>query len=322
MKRSHKLEKMAAVYDEEILPLWTQRFGRMVLRDLELPPKSMVLDVGCATGHVALEILRKTEDGRVIALDSHGPLLDVARRKAGDLSHRRIFFRTEQFKDRLSFADDVFNLAYSNARLHEFADPAVLVREFARITRPGGRVILTLPLRGTWDEFYDIYREVLTKHDKSDMLTKLEETIERLPTPDQAMGWLTDAGLQEADLEVEEFQLLFKSSREFFFAPVIEYGPLSTWKEIAGRGEDMQQVFWHIKEAIDTYFAGRAFQVTVKAACLRGVRAEVATEATPVLAGEELVVVEEAGAAQLGHSLSSSGIVAKRDKLISDEDDE
>lgn len=313
---------MAAVYDEEILPIWTQRFARMVLRDLELPPKSMVLDVGCATGHVALEVLRKTEDGRVIALDSHGPLLDVARRKAGDLSHRRIFFRTEHFKDRLSFADDVFDLTYSNARLQEFADAAAVVREFARVTRPGGRVIVTLPLRGTWDEFYDIYREVLTKHDKGEMLVRLEESIERLPSPEQAMGWLADAGLQEADLEVEEFQLLFKSSREFFFAPVIEYGPLSTWKEIAGRGEDMQQVFWHIKEAIDTYFSGRAFQVTVKAACLRGVRPEAASEVTSEMATDVLEMVEEIGAGQLGGVFSSIGIGVKREKLIAEEDDE
>src|SRR5262249_8000005 len=71
-------------------------------------------------------------------------------------------------------------------------------------------------------------------------------------------------------LEYEEFALLFKSSREFFFAPVIEYGPLAEWKEIAGEGQEMQDVFWYIKEAIDAYFDGRPFQATVKAGCLIG----------------------------------------------------
>ena len=73
---------------------------------------------------------------------------------------------------------------------------------------------------------------------------------------------------------VEEFSLLFKSSREFFFAPVIEYGPLAEWKEIAGGGQEMQDVFWYIKEAIDAYFDGRPFQVTVKAGCLIGTKHE------------------------------------------------
>jgi hypothetical protein len=71
-------------------------------------------------------------------------------------------------------------------------------------------------------------------------------------------------------LEYEEFSLLFKSSREFFFAPVIEYGPLAEWKDLAGGGQEMQDVFWYIKEAIDAYFDGRPFQVTVKAGCLIG----------------------------------------------------
>jgi hypothetical protein len=78
-------------------------------------------------------------------------------------------------------------------------------------------------------------------------------------------------------LEYEEFTLLFKSSREFFFAPVIEYGPLAEWKEIAGGGQEMQDVFWYIKEAIDAYYDGRPFQVTVKAGCLIGRKMDAAS---------------------------------------------
>jgi hypothetical protein len=81
------------------------------------------------------------------------------------------------------------------------------------------------------------------------------------------------AGLS-GGIEIEEFTLLFKSSREFFFAPVIEYGPLTEWKDIAGSGQEMQDVFWYIKEAIDAYFDGRPFQVTVKAGCILGKKAD------------------------------------------------
>src|SRR5690606_6024036 len=64
--------------------------------------------------------------------------------------------------------------------------------------------------------------------------------------------------------------LLFRSSREFFFAPVVEYGPLAEWKAIAGSGQELQDTFWYIKEAIDAYFGGRAFQVTIKAGLIVG----------------------------------------------------
>jgi hypothetical protein len=69
---------------------------------------------------------------------------------------------------------------------------------------------------------------------------------------------------------VERWELLFKSAREFFFAPVIELGPLSRWKQIAGRGDEMQDIFFFTKEAIDAYFTRSVFSVTVVAGAIKG----------------------------------------------------
>jgi ubiquinone/menaquinone biosynthesis C-methylase UbiE len=270
---------MARVYDEEILPVWSHRFGRMLLRGLSLPAKAMVLDVGCGTGYPALEILEMMDEaGRLIAIDPIGALVDVARKKAGELAGKRIFFRTEPVSSSLAFADEVYDLVVSNLALLERDDRAETVAEFARVTKPGGRVVVTLPLAGTYGEFFDVYREVLTKSDRHDLLERLERHVGRLPEAEQAAGWMERAGLQKVEVETEAFQLLFKSSREFFFAPVIEYGPLNAWKEIAGKGQPMQEVFWQIKEAIDAYFGGRAFEVTVKAGCLRGDKPQVESD--------------------------------------------
>jgi len=58
------------------------------------------------------------------------------------------------------------------------------------------------------------------------------------------------------------------------FLGEIEYGPLADWKVVAGGGQEMQDVFWYIKEAIDAYFDGRPFEVTVRAGCLIGHKGE------------------------------------------------
>lgn len=288
-KRSHRLEKMARVYDDEILPVWSKRFGRMLLRDLRLPPKAMVLDFGCGTGYPALDILDKMDDqGRIIAIDPVGALLDVARKKTGKLSGRRIFFRSEAAKDKLAFADDVYDLVVSNLTLALVDNPEAMVREFARVTAEGGQVVVTLPLCGTFVEFYDIYREVLTKSDRHDVLERLEAYIERTPDAEQVAGWFEKAGLTHLEVERDEFSLLFKSGREFFFAPVIEFGPLRDWKNIAGKGQEMQDIFWNIKEAIDAYFGSRAFGVTVVAGCFRAVKPEAEEQETdPLVADPE-----------------------------------
>jgi ubiquinone/menaquinone biosynthesis C-methylase UbiE len=272
-KRSLKVEKLARIYDDEIAPVWGTRFGRLLLRNLAVPERGQVLDISCGTGYPAIEILRRMSDGsRLIAIDASSAMLDVARKKVADLGplgKKGVFFRTESPLPKLSFADDVYDLVVCNLGLGEMPDVATALRDFARVAKKGGEVRCTLPLAGTFQEFHDIYREVLIKHDKHEALERLDAYIAKYPAPEECTSAMENAGL-DADVEVDEFALLFKSSREFFFAPVIEFGPLADWKDIAGKGQELQDVFWYIKEAIDAYFGGRAFQVTVKAGCLIG----------------------------------------------------
>lgn len=321
MKRTHQEDRYAKIYDAEILPVWSRRFGKLLLRDLALPPKAMVLDVGCGTGYPALEMLAKMDgDGRIIAIDPSSPMLDEARKKAGRLSGKRIFFRSESAAPRLAFADDVYDLVVCNAGLDEFDDPEAAVREFARVTKPSGRVAVTLPLAGTFVEFYDLFREVLGKLDRADAIDRLDAHLTRYPPLEQVEAWFEDAGLVDVKSEWDSFTLLFKSSREFFFAPVIEYGPLAEWKAIAGKGQPMQDCFWHLKSAIDVYFAGRPFAVTINVGMVRG-RKELPTE-KPILLpeGEE----EATGEVQL--ITGDFDIVAEQKKLEQldgvDDDDE
>lgn len=272
-KRSLKQEKLARIYDDQIAPVWGSRFGKMLLRDLTLPERGQILDISCGTGYPLVEVLRrKGESARVIAIDASSAMLEIARKKVADLGalgKRGVFFRTESPLPRLSFADDVYDVVMCNLGLPEMPSAASALADFARVTKVGGEVRCTMPLAGTWAEFHDIYREVLVKHDRHDALDRLDAHLATYPTIEQCTGWLEAAGLT-ATVEVEEFTLLFKSSREFFFAPVVEYGPLPEWKAIAGAGQELQDVFWYIKEAIDAYFGERAFQVTVKAGCLVG----------------------------------------------------
>lgn len=268
-RRAH--EKLAKLHDKEYLPLWSERFGRLFLHHLTLPPKAMVLDVGCGSGYPSLDILRRMdEQSRIIAIDASAPLLDEARTKAGTLSGKRIFFRSEAQLPRLSFADDVYDLVVSNALLHEFEQPRGALQDFIRVAKPGGTVAVTTPLEGTFSEFHDLFREVLVKLDLGEAIDKLDQYLERYPSIDKLEQWGAAAGLVDIRTEQDTFTLLFKSGREFFYAPVIEYGPLSDWKSVVGKGKAMQDVFWELKSAIDAYFGWSAFAVTVNAGCIIG----------------------------------------------------
>lgn len=274
-KRSYAIEKLARIYDDELLPVWGEHFAKMILGSVAIPPKSTVLEVGCATGVVTCELAKRLDErSRLVAIDSAGALLDVARRKLAAQTGKQVFLRTESQLPQLSFTDGVYDVVVSNLAWAECAEPDKALGELVRVCRPGGGVWATVPLVGTWGEFYDIFRDVLVKGDDNHSLTRLNAHLAAWPDAPRVEAWAKSAGLIDVTVDVASFTLLFGSAREFFYAPVVEHGPLSAWKAIAGQGDAMHEAFAGVKESIETYFKMRAFAITVRAGCVSGRKPE------------------------------------------------
>jgi ubiquinone/menaquinone biosynthesis C-methylase UbiE len=97
-----------------------------------------VLDLATGPGYVAA---RAAERGaEPIGMDFAPEMLELARRL-----HPEIEFR-EGDATALDFDDDSFDVVVGNFLMPHLTDLPAAVREFARVTRPGGRVALT-----TWD---------------------------------------------------------------------------------------------------------------------------------------------------------------------------
>jgi ubiquinone/menaquinone biosynthesis C-methylase UbiE len=278
-------DRLAKIFDDEVYPLYAERFADMLLgglapgdgRGMVAPgggdaggaarAQASVLEVGCGAGATTAELLHRLEaECRIVALDGSPALLDRARNRVGhEHAGRRVFFRQHDLASKLPFAEEAFDLVLANLVLGDVPgiDIEATLADYARVTRPGGRVIVTVPLRGTWAELLDLLREVLLRFDRHDGLDALDAYLAAQPEGEAMAQALERAGLTEVDEELRRWELLFRSGREFFYAPVIEHGPLARWKEIAGKGEPMQEVFLALKEAIDTYYVGHAFAVGI-----------------------------------------------------------
>jgi ubiquinone/menaquinone biosynthesis C-methylase UbiE len=267
-----KGERLAKVYDAEILPTYAGRFAALALRALEPRPGARLLEVGCATGDLTMSLARRLDaDSTLAAVEETPALLALARAKViADAGVRGRVSLDAGAPGALSVADAAFDAVVSNLAVAEAPDRAAALSEAVRALRPGGQLVLTLPLRGTWAEFLDIYRDVLRENGRAEALAALDGYVAGLPDGDAAVRLLEDAGLGDVTIAVDRWEILFKSGREFFFAPLIELGPLSRWKQLAGRGDEMQDIFFFTKEAIDTYFKGSPFAVSVVGAAVAG----------------------------------------------------
>jgi malonyl-CoA O-methyltransferase len=97
-----------------------------------------LLDLGTGTGAAAAALKRRFPRTRVVAADISAPMLEVARRRS------RFWRRIEcELADAhaLPFADQSFDLVFSNLML-QWTDPLdVALREIHRVLRPGGLLL-------------------------------------------------------------------------------------------------------------------------------------------------------------------------------------
>jgi SAM-dependent methyltransferase len=261
---------LAEVWDEEIEPHFARRHWEPLIESLDLDPRAQVLVAGCSTGAVIAAILRKLtsrSQGRVIALEARGPLLEKARARVEELDRRRVFLRGEPMRT-LRFAAGVFDVVVSSLAWLDLPEPGVALEEFHRVLVPGGEVALSLPLAGTFQEVYDLFAEVTLKYDLPEVQRRIEEQrLRRHPEPEAARMLLEGVGFRDVTIARAESDLTFGADGTFIESAVVQALFAPAWREAAG--EHAAVLLRHTTAAIETYFGSEPFQVRVVAGRVR-----------------------------------------------------
>ncbi len=135
---THKLE-LKRRYGETAF-MYEQRYEQIQREKYEIVTKNLsqvskVLDLGCGTGMLLSELARRSEF--VVGIDSSPEMLELARKRKGSA----VLVLADA--DYLPFADSSFDAVVSVTMLQNMPHPAATLREVARVTKPGGIVIIT-----------------------------------------------------------------------------------------------------------------------------------------------------------------------------------
>jgi len=174
-----------------------RRWRRHAVRALQLVPGQRVLDVAAGTA-VSTKALAAT-GAWAVATDFSVGMLAAARtgttlpRVAGDAM-------------RLPFADESFDAVTISFGLRNVADPAAALREFARVVRPGGQLLVCefsrprpTPIRWGYGWYLRTVLPMLARRVSSnpEAYTYLQETIDAWPDQPSLARMIARSGWTE-----------------------------------------------------------------------------------------------------------------------------
>ena len=136
MPRGRRFDAWAEDYDR-YRPTYPAALFELIERELALPPRPRVADLGAGTGRASIAMAAR--GWRVTAVEPGGPMLDLLRAHAGA---DRVAVTTVQATAEVTGLESAsVDLATAAQAFHWFDKPAALA-EMARIVRPGGGVAL------------------------------------------------------------------------------------------------------------------------------------------------------------------------------------
>ena len=138
---------MAAGIDPEAMPHGNGgRHAAVILGAADIRPGARVLDVGCGTGDLTLELVER--GAHVTALDVSPGMVEVARRRVARFFPDASFEGIAAPAEEAELESGAFDAAVGRYVLHHI-DPATGGRSLARALKPGGRACSSRPPAAT-----------------------------------------------------------------------------------------------------------------------------------------------------------------------------
>ena len=141
-ERGQISKNAAEIYEEFFLPALFTQWAPIVVKDAQVSEGDKVVDVACGTGVVAREAARIAgSEGHVVGVDMNEGMLSVAKKIAPNLEWKY------GFAEDLPLEDNRYDAVICQFGLMFFEDQVSALHEMMRVTRPGGRLVVTV-----WDD--------------------------------------------------------------------------------------------------------------------------------------------------------------------------
>jgi len=248
---------------EQFVGRWSRGVATEFVRWLALPPRLAWADVGCGTGALTSAILTVCEPSSIRGIDSSEAFISQARRRitapqarfeTGDATH-------------LPWDSSVSDVTVSGLVLNFVRDPESMIREMARVTKPGGRVAVYV-----WDyaggmgmlrHFWDAAKAVSPNDDELD-------EAERFPLcqPGPLQALFERVALKSVTVRAIDIPTVFRDFEDYWSPFLGKTGPAPTY--LASLGDPARE---RIRLYLESRLApkqGARIELTARAWAVQG----------------------------------------------------
>jgi trans-aconitate methyltransferase len=173
-----------------------------------------ILDIGCGTGKLTMELVRLARKGTVVGIDPSPEMFNKAREmssSAGNILMMNIPAQEMKFKND-------FDLVYSNSALQWIKEQEDVIARSYKALRENGRAAIQMPAKDfCWALMDNIYSAISTLGIESKY--KRMDSPWRFPLKEEMSGFLKDAGFVKVNAFYKDYTLMFESINE-----VLEWG--------------------------------------------------------------------------------------------------
>jgi SAM-dependent methyltransferase len=261
----------AAVLETFVVPRYLTLFGEAAMDMFLSSGAAAVVHLGCRTGYPDELIADRLTSGSIMGLDPSPPAIDLARTKGALIpsvsTDYEVFTGYPTQLEERTFTHGI--------SLHPsivLDDRRALMNEMARLILPQGQVLLSMPMRGSFQEIIDLLREYSLKYDLGDIGKATEFASLARPTVEGLIGELQAAGFEEIDVDLRPMSLTFQSGRDLMEDPIMRLLVLpEIWATLGI--PDIASPMAYVEEAINKYWSEESFELTVNVGCASGRRA-------------------------------------------------
>jgi len=214
--------------------LWSARFARLLLDELELQPDLRVLDLGCGAGFPLFELANVLGPTcTFVGVDIWPAAIARAAMKRRVYALPNVYLVVADAAH-LPFRNATFDLMVSNLGVNNFADAPRAFAECARVAKHGGRLALTTNLSGHFSEFYDIFCGTLLAMNLSDRIPALDAHIAHRGSVESLAKAFEQARFEVERAVEDRFEMRYLDGSAMLRHQLTRFGFIEAWRKIVG----------------------------------------------------------------------------------------